>query len=323
MKGRLVATACLVAIAWGMCYVLLTASLPMRAPLVLAGLRGVIGGGLLGAFVLTRTRRSRSSQAMLRRHVLLARPGCLPPLPLLFVLALANGTLALGSMYLAAGQAEATVASIVTGMQPLVLVVAGWTLFGDRVTKRVSLGMLVALGGVALVATASSGATSPEGLLLSLVGMAAPAGGTIVMRRLGSQIDVAATTSVQFLLGGAMLLAAGILLEPVAGLTWTPAALLSLLILGALGTGLAYVAWFWLLTRLSFVELGAAMFLVPLVGVAGAVAMGDRPTSPEWAGFGLVLAGIAIASLGGRITRDVGHAAVPGFRRLAVILSRP
>lgn len=39
-------------------------------------------------------------------------------------------------MYLAAGRAEAAVASILAGGQPLVLALAGWTLFGERPSGR-------------------------------------------------------------------------------------------------------------------------------------------------------------------------------------------
>src|SRR3972149_6339370 len=39
------------------------------------------------------------------------------------------------------------------------------------------------------------------------------------------------------------------LLEPWGAVSWSPAILARLLVLGVLGTGLAYVAWFWLLDR--------------------------------------------------------------------------
>lgn len=116
-------------------------------------------------------------------------------------------------MYLAAGRAEAAVASILAGGQPVVLAAAGWAIFGERASVRTILGLFVAMAGVVLVATASSGATSPAGVALSLLATAAPAAGTVIMRRLGSGIDLVVTTSDQFLLGGLMLFGVSALFE--------------------------------------------------------------------------------------------------------------
>jgi drug/metabolite transporter (DMT)-like permease len=214
----------------------------------------------------------------------------------LLVLALTNAALAFGAMYLAAGRAEAAVASILAGGQPVVLAAAGWALFGERASVRTILGLFVAMAGVALVATTSSGATSPDGVALSLLATAAPAAGMVIMRRLGSSIDLPATTSVQFLLGGLMLLGVSALLEPWAAATWSPAVVVGLLSLGVLGTGVAYVAWFWLLGRTSLAQLGAALFLIPVVGVVSGILAGDRPGLAEVLGITALLLGIGLAS---------------------------
>ena len=215
---------------------------------------------------------------------------------MLLVLALTNAALAFGAMYLAAGRAEAAVASILAGGQPVVLGAAGWAIFGERASVRTILGLFVAMAGVVLVATASAGATSPDGVALSLLATAAPAAGTVIMRRLGSGIDLLATTSVQFLLGGLMLLGVSALVEPWATVTWSPAVVVGLLSLGVLGTGLAYVAWFWLLNRTSLARLGAALFLIPVVGVVAGILTGDRPALPELLGITALLFGIVLVS---------------------------
>ncbi len=291
--------AALVAVIWGLCFVLIQASLPSPAPLLLAGLRALIGGGVLAAWVAFRHWRSgaRPSRAGSARPTSW-RSG-LPSISVLILLALANAAVALGAMYLAAGRAEAAVASILAGGQPLVLVAAGWAFFGERTSARTIAGLAVAMAGVALVATTSSGTTSPEGIALSLLATAAPAAGTVLMRRIGPSIDLLVTTSVQFLLGGTILVAVSSLIEPWARLSWAPGVLIGLLILGVLGTGIAYVAWFWLLGRTSFANLGTALFLVPVVGVVAGIVTGDRPAPVELAGIAAVLAGIAIVSVRG------------------------
>jgi len=221
----------------------------------------------------------------------------LPSLPRLVALALTNAVLALGAMYLAAGRAAAAVASILAGGQPLVLAAAGWALFSERASMRMVTGLAVAMAGVVLVATTSSGATSLDGVALALLATAAPSAGTVLMRRIAPTVDLLLTTSAQFLIGGTILVAVSALLEPWGALRWSPATLTGLVVLGVLGTGLAYVSRFWQLDRVPLVRLGAALFLVPVTGVVAAILIGDRPAPVELAGIAAVLVGVGIASL--------------------------
>lgn len=291
------AVAVLVAVVWGLCFVLIQAALPSPAPLLLAGLRALIGGAVLAGWtVLARSRASGSASTERPLHPCPWRPR-LPSASVLIVLALTNAAFAFGAMYLAAGRAEAAVASILAGGQPVILAAAGWALFGERGSIRTVLGLVVAMTGVVLVATTSSGATSPEGVALSLLATAGPATGSIVMRRLGPSIDLVMTTSVQFLLGGLVLLGVSAVVEPWTAVTWSSEAVVGLVILGVLGTGLAYVAWFWLLGRTSLARLGAVLFLVPVVGVAAGVLTGDRPAPVELAGIAALLLGTALGSV--------------------------
>lgn len=296
MSPRSTGLAGLVAIIWGLCFVVIQASLPSAAPLLLAGLRAVIGGAALicWAVLSRRIGRVRPDWAGSPRPASW-RLG-LPSARLVIFLALANATVALGAMYLAAGRAEAAVASILAGGQPVVLAAAGWAFFGERTSARSGAGLAIAMVGVALVASTSSGATRPEGVALALIAAAAPACGTVLMRRLGSSVDVAMTTGVQFLVGGAILLGISAILEPWAAQRWSQATLIGLLVLGVLGTGVAYGVWFWLLTTASLAGLGATLFLVPVVGVLAGVVTGDRPQPIEIAGIAAVLAGIGLVS---------------------------
>ena len=304
MTIRVAGLATGVAIVWGLCFVLIQAALPSSTPLLLAGLRALIGGAVLAVWVVL----SRSQPGVRRPGAGPAGSGSplsgLPSATVVVMLAVANAAVALGAMYLAAGRAEAAVASILAGGQPLILAAAGWAVFGERISVRTVAGLAIAMAGVALVATTSSGATNPDGVALALLAATAPVVGTILMRRIGPSIDLVATTSAQFLLGGAMLVAASRLLEPWTAVSWSPAAIVGLLVLGVLGTGVAYVIWFWLLGQTSLVRLGAALFLVPVVGVVSGIATGDRPAAAEMVGIVVLLVGIGVVSLGGVAMRS-------------------
>lgn len=293
--------AALVAVVWGLCFVLIQASLPSPAPLVLAGLRAVIGGAVLAAWIALRHRPPATRQSEVVRPTWARTWTGLPSRSRLILLALANASIAFGAMYLAAGRAEPAVASILAGGQPLILAAAGWAIFGERTSPRTAAGLGIAMAGVVLVATSTSGATSSDGVALALLATAAPAAGTVIMRRIGPSIDLLVTTSAQFLLGGAILLAVGAVIEPWGRLGWSPASVVGLFVLGVLGTGVAYVVWFWLLDRLTLVQLGAALFLVPVTGVVGGVATGDRPAPVTLVGIAALIVGIGVVSVGGAV----------------------
>lgn len=285
------------AVIWGLCFVLIQASLPSPAPLLLAGLRAVIGGAVLASWVVVTRWSARARQSGAGSFPSGPWRSSLPSTRLVILLALSNAAMAFGAMYLAAGRAEAAVASILAGGQPVVLAAAGWVLFGERPSGRTAAGLAIAMVGVVLVATSRSGATSADGVALSLLATAAPAAGTVLMRRLGPSVDLLTTTSVQFLLGGAVLLGVSALLEPWAVLRWSPATLVGLLVLGVLGTGVAYVVWFSLLHQVSLVDLGTALFLVPVVGVVSGILIGERPEPIVFAGIAAMLAGIGLVSV--------------------------
>lgn len=195
MSARSGGLAAFTAVIWGLCFVIIKASLPSPAPLLLAGLRAVIGGIVLAFWVVVTRWSARPQPLGAVSFCLGSWKSGLPSLGLVILLALANATVAFGAMYLAAGQAEAAVASILAGGQPIVLAAAGWTFFGERTAVRAATGLAIAMAGVVLIATSSSGETSLNGVVLALLAAAAPAVGTVLMRRLGQRVDLLATAS--------------------------------------------------------------------------------------------------------------------------------
>lgn len=280
------ALAALIAVVWGVCFVIIQAALPSPAPLLLAAARSMLGGAVLAAWLAVRWRRIDLSHLRAR----------LPSATHLALLAVTNSALAFGAMYLAAGRAEAAAASVVAGTQPLLLALAGWALFAERMAMRTILGLAVATAGLMLVATAASGPTSLDGLALAFLAAAAPAIGTVLMRRLAPSVDLLAVTAAQFLIGGAVLLVASAAVEPWVAVRWSAATVGGLLVLGIVGTGLAYAAWFWLLPRMSLARLATALYLVPVTGVAAAVIGGERPAPAELLGTIVLLVGMGLVS---------------------------
>lgn len=278
--------AVLVAVIWGLCFLLIQSSLDQTTPFFAAGMRSLLGAITLGAWIAF-SKPPPGSVPPLRR---------LPGLPDLAFLALMNSALALGAMYLAAGRATAGIASLLAGGQPLVLAVAGRVIFGDRIGKTAGAGLALGLGGVTLVATTAGGATTGMGVGLALLAAVAPAAGTVWMRRLADGVDVIATTAIQFLMGGAILIMVGEWVEDLTGTQWSVGLVVSLAVLGVVGTGFAYVVWFSLIKYVGMVVLGGALLLVPVVGVVGGYLTGERPTMAASIGALVTLIGMGLVT---------------------------
>ncbi len=273
-----------VAASWGVCFVLLGALVGAGDPLLLAGVRSLLGG-----LVLVGAAARRGGLGRLRRP----GAGGLP----LASLALLNGAIALGAMFLAASRADAAAATIVGNAQPVLLAVAGATLFGERVGRRGAFGIALGAAGVVLVAAGSRDTvTDAAGLALALLSSAAPAAGTILMRRLVGRVDLLVVTAWQFLAGAAVLLVASALFEAPLAVRLSGSDVVALAFLGMVGTGAAYLVWFGLLERIPLAHLGSALYLVPVVGVTADILAGGRVGPAVLAGLAVMLAGVALAT---------------------------
>ena len=303
MTTRDAALTVAVAATWGVCFVLLGTLTLAGDPLLLAAGRALLGGAVLAGVALWRGGPRRLFAAGAGWRVV-------------GLLALLNGATALGAMFLAAGRTDAAAATVVGNSQPILLAVAGAALFGERVGRRGAFGITLGAAGVLLVAASSrDGGADVGGLALALLSSAAPAGGTILMRRLVGRVDLLVVTAWQFLAGGVVLLVASALLEDPSAVRLGGADVLTLLFLGVVGTGIAYLVWFGLLSRVPLAHLGSALYLVPVAGVAADILAGGRVDPAELVGLAVMLAGVALAAWrpatgGGAVaTRATGGAA--------------
>ena len=277
-----------ISVVWGLCFVLIQAQLPSPTPLFLAAARALLGATVLVGWLAVRRRRPRGDAATPARR--------LPPPGPLIAMAVLNITLALGAMYLAAGRSEAAVAAVLTGGQPVMLALGGWLLLAERPSRRVTAGLLLASVGLALTASAATGATSVDGVFLALLAALAPAIGTVLVRRLAMPVDMEWTTAAQLTMGGLLLLGLSRISEPWGSVSWGWATLGSVVVLGVVGTGVAYAVWFRLARVVPLARLGPMLYLVPVVGFAAGLVVGNRPAQIELLGMAGLLAGIVITS---------------------------
>lgn len=192
--------------------------------------------------------------------------------------------------------AEQRVSSAITGMLngtvPLFAATVA-TIVARRAPPRpVLLGLVVGMAGAILMALPSvtEGRSSTEGVLLILAavscyGVALNAAGPL-QRRHGALPVIWRAQAV------AVVLTAPVGLRELLAARWTPIPLLSLLVLGAFGTGIAYVLLTVAAGRVGATRASATNFLIPPVAlVLGVAVRGERVAALSVAGAVVCVAG--------------------------------
>lgn len=269
---------------WGVSFLLIKWSGEAFPPLWVALLRSVFG-----ALVLLAALR-------LGRHPL-------PPLrlwkPLLLVAGFNN---VIPWTFFAWGEqtVSSNIAAIINATTPLFALLIGLGLRERGVRTLQVAGVLAGLGGVALTVSGGLGgghATAAGVLLLVLASLGYAVATTIAKRTLSGQNPVGLATT-QLALSAALLLPLALLgAHPVApdARAWG-----SVLFLGVVGSGLAYLLYYGLLARVSPTQVTAVTYALPVWGLGWGALAGESVGLWSLLGVAVVLAGLALINLPAR-----------------------
>ncbi|MCA1943533.1 MAG: DMT family transporter [Yonghaparkia sp.] len=277
----------LAGVTWGASFLFIAIALEGLSPVQVATGRTLFGAITLGLLVLvTRDRLPRSARVW----------GHLVVLSITFAV-IPYQLFAWAQQYVASG-----IASILNATTPIMTaLIAGLAFRIEKLTREQVLGIVVGIIGVIVIVGPWQGLEPGSGGIapyLALLGATACYGFSLsYMRRFLSDSGVSATVFSFVMIG----LAAGwmLLLTPVIGaqpVTLTPSVIIAIVLLGALGTGLAY-AWnqnvvrAWGPTRAATVT-----YLSPPVGVLlGVLVLGEVLVWNEPVGAVLVILGVLLA----------------------------
>jgi drug/metabolite transporter (DMT)-like permease len=195
-------------------------------------------------------------------------------------------------------------AGALSGAIPLFSFVAAAALLrSERVTALRALGVLVGFGGVLLIARPwdVSGAVDVTGVLYMLAGSASVGLSFVYARRFltGLQIDPAALTTYQ--IGLALLTLALVTdLDGITAIGQDPKALAALVAgLGLVGTGVAYILYYFIVGRLGAVTASSATYIPPVVALAiGWALVGEPVDLRDVMAVLLILAGVVLLRVG-------------------------
>lgn len=270
---------------WGSTWTFIKVGLADLPPFGFAGLRFVIAAIPVWAVLLAKRPRGPASRA---DWALIVGTGFLS-------ISASYGLVFWGEQHISSG----LTAILFTSYGVFGLLFAHAFLPAEPMRPRKVLGVLLGIGGIALIFADQIGWRGPMALWGSLAVLLAAVlqafSGVMIKGRAGS-LDPTVVTAWQMLIGAVPLVLAGLLLEgnPLR-FRWTPLALFSLAYLALAGSSLAFVLWYALLKRVEVVKAQTIPLINTLVAVGlGALFLGERFGLREACGGSAILLGTAL-----------------------------
>ena len=215
-----------------------------------------------------------------------------------FVFGLCQNALYLGLNFVAMQTIEASLASIIASMMPLMVAFAGWVVFRERLRPLAVLGLLAGVIGVGLImGTRINGGVDLYGVSLCGIAAVALTIATLSVRGASSGGNVMMIVGLQMFVGAGILAVASAGLETIeVNFTWRLgfAFTYTTLVPGVLATWV----WFALVGRIGAVRAATFHFLNPFFGVAIAgVLLGEAIGGIDLIGVAIITVGILAVQL--------------------------
>ncbi|MAC81983.1 MAG: EamA family transporter [Rhodobacteraceae bacterium] len=209
-----------------------------------------------------------------------------------------QNALYLGLNFVAMQWIEASMATIIASTMPLLVALATWLIFGEKLGPVGIAGLVAGAVGVAVIMGARiSGGTDVIGILLCLGGALALTFATLAIRGATSGGNFMMIVGLQMLIGAAVLAVVALAVEtPRVEPSWK---LLAAFVYTTLVPGLlATFVWVLLLDRIGAVRAATFHFLNPVFGVAVAwLLLGERMTAMDLVGVAIITGGILAVQL--------------------------
>ena len=289
-RPLLVASAfAVVYIVWGSTYLAIRIGVQDLPPVLFAGVRFLIAAPLLFGYAWLRGARLPASR---RDWVIIAATAIL-------MLVGGNGLVTWAEHWIESNQAALIIATSAIWM-------AGFGSLGgrgDRLSWAAAVGLLLGLGGVALlVGSGLQLRSAPWSAYAAL--LAAPifwAAGSVISRRYPLGCAPLMAAALQMLVTGVIMMALGLALGDAKRWTPTPESIGALVYLAVFGSCLAYGAYYWLVHEVTPAQLGTYAYVNPAIAVLlGWWLLDEVMHLPQIAGTLVILAGVVLVTLASR-----------------------
>lgn len=212
----------------------------------------------------------------------------------------------LGGTYWAVGEGLApSVMALLGALQPLLTAVLAQLVLREVPTPRTWLGLVLGVGGVALVlvpglASHGSGALSAGVVAIAVIAVLSLTAGTVLQKTSIAAADLRASSVLQNA-GAAITAVALALLRGETRWVWGPALWASLAWAALVLSGLGTLLLVWMIRRGRAANVASLLLLAPpLAAGESYLLFGDRLTALQLAGFAIALVGVFLCNPGQR-----------------------
>jgi drug/metabolite transporter (DMT)-like permease len=279
---------------WGSSYLWIKIGLETLPPLSLIAGRLLLASGFLWTVVLVA--RDRLPRAPRQYGHLLVMAGVNIVLPFILI--------AVGEQSI-----DSALASILNATVPLfVIVLAPLVLPDERITVTRVAGLAIGFAGVVLLVAPDLVNVSDADLtgeLLLLGSSLCYATGNVYAKRNVSGLGPRVPALFQVFFATLVIVPLALLVDrPLTDVHPSMDALVAIVWLGILGSGVAYLCYFTILASWGATRTALVSYVLPVVGIAlGAIVLGDPVTGNRVAGTVLVIVGIALVNSGPALRR--------------------
>ncbi|MFP3123772.1 DMT family transporter [Ectobacillus funiculus] len=238
---------------WGVNWPLTKLALAYTPPILFAGMRTLIGGGILIIFALPKYNTLRLKENW---HIYLISS--------LFNIILYYGLQTIGLNYMPAG-----LFSAIVFLQPVLLGLFSWIWLGETMFGMKIIGLILgSIGVFTLSATGFNGSNSSFlGILLALGTAVCWSLGIVFMKKTNEQVDAIWTISIQLIIGGLFLIGSGSVFEKWSEIIWNVPFISYLLVISIFVIAIGWLIYFKLISSGEVSRVGSYTFLIPLVSI--------------------------------------------------------
>jgi drug/metabolite transporter (DMT)-like permease len=281
---------------WGTTYLGIRVANETLPPLIAAGVRFVIAGGVLYLWAIRRGDRANDRPA--RIHWRSAA--------IIGALLIAGGN---GGVVLAERTVPSGITSLIIALVPLWMALVDGVVLRHRIPWLTGVGLVLGFGGAALLvgSTSLSGGAPLSGLLTAVLATIAWTTGSLYSRNAPLPERPLVGAGMEMLIGGVVLMAIGVLrgeISLIAPEDFSAASLLALAYLIVFGSWVGFTSYVWLLRNARTSLVSTYAYVNPLVAVfLGWLILDEAITLRTLVAGGIILVAVAIIITTGETAR--------------------
>ncbi|MEL6432665.1 MAG: DMT family transporter [Pseudomonadota bacterium] len=212
------------------------------------------------------------------------------------IFGLSQNALYLGLNFVAMQTVDASLAAIIASSMPLLVAVASWGIFGQRIGAMGFAGLVAGtLGVMIIMGSRLQGGADPYGVVLCVVGVVALTIATLAVRGASSGGNLLMIVGLQMLVGAAALGLVGATTETIV-ITWSWQLVVAFIYTTLVPGLAATLIWFALVNRIGAIKAATFHFLNPFFGVIIAAIILSEKLS-IWDGIGVMIITIGILTV--------------------------